>query len=583
MTSVIDLTAEHANGTYISRLCPRKLTCYTADPSMSVTHDDDKELLRAIEESRVTAGLAPQESGITGTEKVAFGPATRSQYEENEWAMVTVGKSSAKEILLDPDPLGRKRDLNVPAFLKPSVGNHRLGALLTIYHGIPLLREVLLNRLDVLQNYGYDPEWWSGKAIELPVILGLEPDEGQELTYEIQRLMAFLDKTDRSYGSAEVLADLNIIKKMRRRGNRDLESAMFSAWKRIFDYRETGQVSKLFSIGVDSELRADSDEFAILDLPQPAKGSGLETFYDIADQALWPHSETDIANCAYLEHVADVITFRLNDENGPSDNVDVPAVWYPDRYLKSGRQAALDMRTQKSTVNEELQEAIRLEETLTEVCYRGKALKVTSMFRAALQHDQESLQEEKDAYSDQILMREDESMAQISSEKTQKLSDDLSKLVASIDRKLQGVFCAFDSLFFCGLIYCIDLNFQKEKARDTLRQLSKLYTKPSSEPHEPPTHKYTLRGVSTTNSTMYILRREETDLIDMGLENDGLHSNGDQWWRIEYSSSGSNFMTVEVGSFPDEHCETALADGFVRELQKKTSSRLQRRRARISF
>lgn len=90
------------------------------------------------------------------------------------------------------------------------------------------------------------------------------------------------------------------------------------------------------------------------------------------------------------------------------------------------------------------------------------------------------------------------------------------------------------------------MNSQKEKAKDTLRQLSKLYTEASSDLTEPPTHKYTLRGVSTTKNTMYIRRTAEIDLIDMGLDNDEASSNGDQWWRIDYSPSGSNPVTVEV-------------------------------------
>ena len=140
-----------------------------ADPRTSATHDDDTELQRAIEESRVSAGLPPQESGVTSTDRVHFGPATRNQYEEEKWGMVTVGKSSAQEILLDPEPANRKRDLNVPAFLKPSVENNRLGALFTIYHEIPLLREVFMNRSEVQQSYGFDGEWWTGKAIDVPV------------------------------------------------------------------------------------------------------------------------------------------------------------------------------------------------------------------------------------------------------------------------------------------------------------------------------------------------------------------------------------------------------------------------------
>jgi len=74
--------------------------------------------------------------------------------------------------------------------------------------------------------------------------------------------------------------------------------------------------------------------------------------------------------------------------------------------------------------------------------------------------------------------------------------------------------------------------------------VSKLYTEPSSDPNEPPTHEYTLRGVSTTKSTMYIRRKAEIDLIDMELSTDAPLTDDDQWWKIMYSSSGS--ITVEV-------------------------------------
>jgi hypothetical protein len=90
------------------------------------------------------------------------------------------------------------------------------------------------------------------------------------------------------------------------------------------------------------------------------------------------------------------------------------------------------------------------------------------------------------------------------------------------------------------------LNAEKEKARNTLRQLSQLYTEPVADPTQPPNHKYTLRGVSTTKSTMYICRQAEIDLIEMGLENDETPSKGDQWWRINYSPSCLNPVTVEV-------------------------------------
>jgi hypothetical protein len=79
-----------------------------------------------------------------------------------------------------------------------------------------------------------------------------------------------------------------------------------------------------------------------------------------------------------------------------------------------------------------------------------------------------------------------------------------------------------------------------------MRKLSKLYTQPSEDPKSPALHKYTLRGVSTTKSTMYICRRAEPDLIDMDLDGNGPKVEGDQWWRIHYAASGSSPVTVEV-------------------------------------
>ena len=419
-----------------------------------MTHDDDREFQKAIEASRLSAGMPPQESGITGDGRVTFGPATRQQYEANDWAMVPVGNISAREIVLHPEPAARKRDIGVPPFLKPSVEDHRLGALFTIYHEIPLLREVFMDRSDVLQNYGFNPEWWAGKAIELPVILGLEPDEGQELIYEIQRLMAFLDKTDRSYGSVDALANLRAVKKMQRlqrtQDGQDLEGAVLRAWKRFFDSRETGQVSKLFSVGVDSEKRTEVTEFVILDLPLPAKTSGIETFYEIADEALWGSAqqqlETEIEDCSYLEHIADVITFRLSEDNVPSEDIEVPAVWYPDRYLKSERKAALAMRMQKAALYQEIQNITSMQEGLTEFRASGKIVKVKNLLNAALQHDDGKAEEENTTDPEQGFISEEEAISLISKERAAKLSAQLRSIMASIDKKLSGK----DRFLFAG-------------------------------------------------------------------------------------------------------------------------------------
>ena len=400
-----------------------------------MTYDDDREFQAAIEASRLEHGLPPQESGITSTDEVHFGPANRPLYEQGKWDMVPIGKASAHEILLDPEPAERKRDLNVPAFLKPSTGNHRLGALITIYHEIPLLREIFLSRLDTLPNYGHDKEWWSGNTIELPEITGNEPSVNKDVLRELQRLMAFLDKTDRSYGSAEALANLKALKEYLGR-SMDLESAVCFAWADIFRENNMEKVKKIFSTGQKPSAieKVQEQEFAILDLGLPSKSSIQETIYDVADSVLWPDPQTlELSESAYLPHIAEVIAFRLEGDESKK-GIDVPAVWYPDRYLESGRQASLEMRIQKQDIDVELRRIHIQEQILTECNIRGKTYKVKDLFKASLQHDQAEMK-------DGVQTCDDADAKIVSTDrsgKTTNLSTELRKVVESIDKKLLG-------------------------------------------------------------------------------------------------------------------------------------------------
>ncbi|KAH6724870.1 hypothetical protein BKA61DRAFT_589348 [Leptodontidium sp. MPI-SDFR-AT-0119] len=508
LSKVIDLTAEHA----------------AADPRNSMDHDynADPELQQALAASRADLGMPPQESGITGTEVVHFGPATRSQYEQGQWDMVPIGKSSSREIL-DPEPADRKREPGTPAFLKPMVQDTRLNAIITIYHEIPLARTLFLQPREDVKSYGYDPEWWSGKSIESQVVT-VDGEETllEDCDRELHRLMAFLDKTERSYGSVEPLAESHDVKRVYRT-QPDLPSAVFLAWKLAFENVDPEMVDLMFSAGVPSEdqdTKRDEKAFAMLELDLPPKDSTQETFYDIADEVLWPQlGSLELAECPYLSRMAEVISFKI-DGSGDRKAIEVPTVWYPDRYLKSGRQAALDMRLQKREVEKELTRIRILEEKLSLVPTRtGKIVKVQDLFKASLKHDQAELEGKEESLIDvDVDMMASQRQAKV----TGRLSEEMKKILASIDKKL------------------LALEGEKEKALIELRNLSKLYTEPSSDLDAPQLHKYTLRGVSTSKSTFYICRRSEPDLIDMEMDTP------DQWWRINYAPMGySNPVTVE--------------------------------------
>ncbi|KAH6684481.1 hypothetical protein B0J14DRAFT_572979 [Halenospora varia] len=515
------------NKSPMSRVIDMTDASLAADPSTSQTYgggqsDLDKAMALSLQE----AGLPPQQSGVTSTNEVHFGPATRTQYDQDNWAMVPIG-ASVQEIILDPEPAQRKRDLDAPAFLRPSAENHRLGALFTIYHEIPLVREIFIHRKNVLPDYGFAREWWAGAAIDLVYHLpNYEEELDSTVHREIQRLMAFLDKTERSYGSADVLANIPEVRKSMS-SDSDLEAAAMVAWRSVYETAGQDVIDKLFSRGFAPKQEMSEEQtklFTLLELGLPYPDELLETLYDIADDALWPAlTPLDLDASPYLSHIAEVIAFQISADGDDSKKaVDIPAIWYPDRYLETGREAALEMRIRKNEIHEKLQRLEEQERRLTTYEMRGgKEIKVKDMLDACLQHDQAQLEKDRNANedSDQILSR--------SSSKTATLSSELRKLVANIDKKL------------------IALNDEKEKARQTIKDLSKLFTEQSAEADARKLRKYYLRGVSTTKNTTYICRRAEPDLIDMDLDKEGASSKRDQWWRINFESSAENPVTVE--------------------------------------
>jgi hypothetical protein len=387
--------------------------------------------------SNMPPNMPPQQSGTTNTNQVHFGPANRGEYEQGKWDMVPVGKPSAKELFLDPTPAERKRDPMVtPAFLKPSSEDHRLGALLTIYHEIPKIREVFLDRGNVLPNYGFNKEWWAGKPIELPLVYDTEDEESTnlEVKWELQRLMAFLSRTDRSYGSVEALANLNDVRK-ERAWRQDAEPAVLAAWSNAPTINQA-LVNKLFSKGVPCEAEENhSKDFAILELVLPSHDSIHDSLYDLADEALWPSlAPLDFDQSPYLSHIADVIAFKIEGDDSKR-SIDIPAVWYPDRYLKPARQASLDMRLKKNDVQEELDRITLLENRLTNFQMRnGKIVKVKDLFTASFQHDEAHISEDARAGDGTVV----DMLSSRPPSKAQNLTAELQKLLANIDKKLLG-------------------------------------------------------------------------------------------------------------------------------------------------
>ncbi len=318
--------------------------------------------------------LGQQETGVTNTTQ-KFGRATRDNYDEGDWAM-TLFNSSAREIIISPDPVDRKKQPAEPPFIRPTQDSLHLSGLLTILHSIPLAREALLLRNKALSNYGQDAQWWNGQPINLPKVVTIhEAQDGDtewdDILHESQRLVAFLDSTTRAFGSADALAGL---KAMATYDSESGVSKFLESWQESAVRADRGNpLTTIFSSTaykrppkeLDSPTARDDEPIDEFDTPIDKEFFTLEpyvepihgqTLYDVLDATMWSDSPGESLDDVWLEHVADILTIRLDsvDSTAKAVDVKVPAVFYPDRYLASCRDIAREKRCERLQVGEEV-------------------------------------------------------------------------------------------------------------------------------------------------------------------------------------------------------------------------------------
>jgi hypothetical protein len=301
-----------------------------------------------------------QETGVTSHDNPKFARATRDHYDAGAWAM-TLFNSSSREIIINPDPEYRRRVNDEPAFLRPSQDSQYLAGFLTILHSIPIAREALLIRGRLLPDYGYDPQWWNGQAVNLPKIVTLDDTRADDMRwddilYEPQRLMAFLDSTDRAFGSADALASLQSIGWDGDGGiSRFLESWQQAAVRATPD----NQLAMIFSSHALKRPLSELDtpiekEFLMLN-PKVEVEHG-QTLYDVLDRTVFDDRPGEELDDVWLEHLAEVFTIRLeaSDVTAKAIDVKIPAVFYPDRYLQACRDFFRETRSLKLAIYTEI-------------------------------------------------------------------------------------------------------------------------------------------------------------------------------------------------------------------------------------
>ena len=308
-----------------------------------------------------------QETGVTYSNP-NFGPATQAHYDSEKWAM-TLPVAHTEEIILNPEPLDRKRKPGTPAFFRPTSSGHSLPAFIKILHAIPMAREALLNRDHTLGDYGRDTDWWDGTPVKVLRVVNVD-DDGQDagledVMYETQRLLAFLEETERAYGSADALASFYNLSSF----PNNILARYLSAWRdatQLFAV-DSPLVDTFTSRGLRRECVEPRDaEFVVLNVKigKEVGGKGM-TLYEAIDEVMWADAEEGEV---FLDQVGDVITFELENQcpNVPGLGIRIPAVWYSDRYLESSIQAADDMKARKVSVYARVEDVDRVQDLMTQ-------------------------------------------------------------------------------------------------------------------------------------------------------------------------------------------------------------------------
>lgn len=352
--------------------------------------------------SAAEAGLQPQENGVVATTAAAtgadgggggggdtsvkyFGPANRSEYDQAQWGMVHVARST------EPPPTARRRQQGVPAFLRNAraLGTehqptyHRLGSLLTILHEIPAARNFLVRfgppDQPLPDSYGHGADWWKGEPIIPPDVLAAVQrneiqwgdDTEQPLHHELHRLMAFLDGTDRSYGSADSIIEMRRVVAVPTWGG-DLESLVLAHMKELaaeeamlfltpltaeigLNTNDRGPDQQLFM--VDFEVHRNTDVWAF-----------IKTLYNAFDIFCWSDilvngPEPTHVSMKVFTHTPPVLTMRFTFD-GVDDRIDVPETLYLDRYMEERRAEAIEIQLVIVDIYRAVSRARELEERL---------------------------------------------------------------------------------------------------------------------------------------------------------------------------------------------------------------------------
>ncbi|CAN8095893.1 unnamed protein product [Discula destructiva] len=498
---------------------------------------EDEQLQRAIQLSMGTS--TPQDSGIATTwddfqqQSPVFGPATRDDHKVDEWAMVRASKTPD-----DPPPSGRKRQTGYPVFLrcrKDQAQMHGLGPLIMLLHKIPAARNFFLS-LDGDEAsglYGSNAGWWRGECISA------RPSEGSQgavsLLDELKRLMAFLDAGDRSYGTADSVLATKLMN-----GTWGDPTARF--FESLYNFTDIPELRRMWtSITLDTDDEARDQEFAILNFTvQQDMPEQMRSLYSQWDHLFWIQPdgnslsgpEDKPSTIAYIRKPANVITMRVATDGF---SIEIPEILYIDRYLESNIEIARSMRDQMFFTRRSLGKYQSRVERLTQMRTKtGHTADLRHVLRRLIMRSEGLIRQvratalwqkhEESIGTDRYFPYLPEQLVHLIDEV--ELSDAQKEEVTQLETEARAL-----KLKLARIESAIsNVNAERDECIANLQRLNRTLTVPSEDEALIPTHKYTLRGVVTSPTVLYMCRRKEPEPF-AEVDDD---ANLDEWYLVRW-------------------------------------------------
>ncbi|KAH8733220.1 hypothetical protein GQ44DRAFT_23252 [Phaeosphaeriaceae sp. PMI808] len=457
-----------------------------------------------------------QESGVVGNAQPIFGPATRDHYDTTQWALVP----RATEVIPDPAPSDRQREKGQPAVLKPSPRFNYLPALISILHSIPLFRNALLAPTVTQSNYWMGDDWWKGSP-EIPsrIIDTENQDEVYrlEILYEAQRLMAFLDTSDRAYATVSSILELDAWKEFSPMLEDDdddllkfllLWSAAYQA--QVPDAQLNGELRSLVNIGSSHVENFVFDATVIREGSKPNR-----SLYDVLDDNLF----TMDTGSAHISTISKVLILRLTSAttNAQGLGCRIPATLYADRYLEVNKpviDGMYDTMKQYQAQLKDIDTTIqRLKFHTPKEKAKTKPVETLKLIEKSMKAFQPQNEGENPDPKDAAVLSQLQTLYQSIESKLAALNEQTKQ----VQETLNSISNRFKPIVDDGAQTLIDLTEPEYPSGQS--------------PQDAMHHPYHLCGVATHLGVVYLLHPDQASTTTPPTQ---------QWWRIQYDTEISS-------------------------------------------